>query len=196
MSRFEVVKIFGTRGTRTRDLPHQNHVVLTPLLSFNFEWEELALLDWTKKEKRPFWMINFSCILHMRRKIIKLLSTQEKLYPTAIPGLGLNPHHPNPKQRLQFQLNNDQTLRGKADLIIWHDIVSNTISRHPNPRNDPRKDYPAAHSEELCFILRSFKPRIHAILHCQRHGATSTYHKLLETGIQIIDVWQKTDIPS
>ena len=110
---------------------------------------------------------------------------------TAIPGLGLNPHHPNPKQRLQFLLNNDETLRGKSDLIIWHDIISNTISRHPNPRNDPSKDYPAAETEELCSILRSFEPRIRAILHCQRHRAKIIYHKLLETSIHIIDLDKK-----
>ena len=62
---------------------------------------------------------------------------------TTIPGLGLNRHHPNSKQRLQSLLNSDQPLRAKSDLIIWHDIINNTISRHLNPRNDPRKEYPA-----------------------------------------------------
>ena len=72
----------------------------------------------------------------------------------AIPGLELNPHHPNPKQRLQFLLNNDK---------------NNTISQYTNPRNDPTEDYPAADPKQLCSVRRSFKPRIPAILHCQRH---------------------------
>ena len=103
----EILKIFGTTGTRTRtyrfrtmlsyplchgnhwnaisnkcqwnhkhiwhdrdsnpDLLFENPVVLTPLLSFIFE--EVGNFELKKKLKRPYWMNNFCCILHMRRKI-------------------------------------------------------------------------------------------------------------------------------
>ena len=134
-------------------------------------------------------IIAASCLSSIAEKAVKEnnhLSGQL----TAIPGLGLNPYHPNPKQR-QFLLHNDETLRSKSELIIWHDVISNTISRHPNPRNDPRKEYPPADPKELCSILRSFKSRTRAILYCQRHTTTNIYHKLVETGIQIIDVDKK-----
>ena len=70
----EIVKISDTGEIRTWTyrfrtyVPLQNVVVLTPLLTFIFVWKELAILDW-KKENRPYWMNNFSCILHMRQKV-------------------------------------------------------------------------------------------------------------------------------
>ena len=53
VSRFEIVKIFGAIGTPTRDLPLQNHVVLTPLLSFFLSKKSWQF--WTaRKEKGPY----------------------------------------------------------------------------------------------------------------------------------------------
>ena len=73
----EIMKNFGTTETRTRTY------CLRTLLS----WTHCCHLFlnkknrqfWTEK-KRPNWMNNFSCLLHMRRKIINSKENYEKVF--------------------------------------------------------------------------------------------------------------------
>ena len=51
---------------------------------------------------------------------------KEKTY--TIPGLSLNPNTKNPKKVVQNLLSKD--LKDKKDIVIWHDVLNNSISKH------------------------------------------------------------------
>ena len=53
----EIIKIFGTTEIRAQDQLLDNLVVITLLLSFIFEWKELAILVWKKKNDPTEWII-------------------------------------------------------------------------------------------------------------------------------------------
>ena len=51
---------------------------------------------------------------------------EEKIF--SIPGLSLNPKTKNPRKIVQNLLSKD--LKEKNDVVIWHDVLNNSISRH------------------------------------------------------------------
>ena len=46
----------------------------------------------------------------------------------SIPGLGLNKNTKNPKKIVQNLLDNDH--KDKENIVIWHDVLNNSLSRH------------------------------------------------------------------
>ena len=51
---------------------------------------------------------------------------KEKIF--SIPGLSLNPNTKNPQKIVQNLLSKD--LAEKTDIIIWHDVLNKSISKH------------------------------------------------------------------
>ena len=51
---------------------------------------------------------------------------EEKIF--SIPGLSLNPNTKNPQKIVQNLLSKD--LAEKTDIVIWHDVLNNSISKH------------------------------------------------------------------
>ena len=69
----ESVKLFGRAMTRTPNLLLENLVVLRLPLLFIIEIKRLGNIVQIKLgEKRSYWMNNFSCIFHIRRKIMRV----------------------------------------------------------------------------------------------------------------------------
>ena len=63
-------------------------------------------------------------------------------------------------------------LRGRRDIVIWHGVISNTVS-----------------AEDLSLILAEFKDRIAAILYLQRTSERiNIVRKLFKSKILILDV--------
>ena len=46
----------------------------------------------------------------------------------TIPGLSLNPNTNNPRKIVQNLLSKD--LNDKKDIVLWHDVLKNSIPRH------------------------------------------------------------------
>ena len=51
---------------------------------------------------------------------------KKKIYST--PGLSFNPITKNPRKIVQNLLSKD--LKDKNNIVIWHDVINNSISRH------------------------------------------------------------------
>ena len=83
---------------------------------------------------------------------------------------------------LQNLLTGRGILARKCEVIIWHDIINNSISKHRS------NNYRAISVEKLLQILRDFKHRIEAVVYCRREGAPDTFRKLFESKIIILDV--------
>ena len=63
---------------------------------------------------------------------LETLSTEEKTrYDDkifSIPGLSLNKNTKNPRKIVQNLFSKD--LKEKNNIVIWHDVLNNSISRH------------------------------------------------------------------
>ena len=98
----------------------------------------------------------------------------------AIRGLSLNPKSISPLKILQNLLKKG-FLESKK-IIIWHDVVSNSISKHRSNRDNP------CEIDKLLEILTGPKQNIEAFLYCRRFGSPNLFQQLKETGILILDV--------
>ena len=64
-------------------------------------------------------------------------------------------------------------------MVVWHDVVNNTISSHKT------NNYRPAGVEELTNYLKSKKQQILAIVYCRREGTPELFSQLLDTGVLI-----------
>lgn len=100
---------------------------------------------------------------------------------TAIPGLNLNPYAYDQRKNLQYLISNSKWLGRRRDLVIWHDTINNTLTKHKSNRKPLTP-------ERLCSYLKGNSFRFKAIIYCQREGAPDILQDLLKTGILIIQV--------
>ena len=98
----------------------------------------------------------------------------------AIRGLSLNPKSVCPLKILQKQMK--KGFLESRKIIFWHDVVSNSISKHRTNRDNP------CEIDKLLEILTALKQNIEAILYCRRLGSPNLFQQLKETGILILDV--------
>ena len=101
----------------------------------------------------------------------------DKIY--TIPGLSLNPLTKNPKKIVQNLLSKD--LKDKNNIIIWHDVLNNSISRH-NSNN-----FCALSVSEMIEILKSIQKKLSALVYCHRFRTPEIFESLktLETDLDI-----------
>ena len=97
----------------------------------------------------------------------------EKIF--SIPGLSLNPNTKNPKKIVQNLLSKD--LAEKSDIIIWHDVRNNSISKHES------KNYRALTIPQLLEILKSIENKLRALVYCHRFRTPNIYQTLKEIEI-------------
>ena len=96
----------------------------------------------------------------------------------AIPGLSFNHNAVNVRKTCQYQL--DRYLLNRTDIVIWHDAVNNSISRHRS------NNFNALTPNQLKKILLNYKRNIYAIVYCKRVGTEDIYSKLKESDILVI----------
>ena len=65
--------------------------------------------------------------------------------------------------------------------IIWHDVISNTISKHSSNSDIP------CEIDKLLEILTGLKTNFEAILYCRRLGSPNLFQQPKDTGILILD---------
>ena len=98
----------------------------------------------------------------------------------AIPGLSFNHNAVNVRKTCQYQL--DHYLLNRTDIVIWHDAVNNSISRHRS------NNFNALTPNQLKKILLKYIRNIYAIVYCKRVGTEDIYSKLKESGILVINI--------
>ena len=98
----------------------------------------------------------------------------------AIPGLSFNHNAVNVRKTCQYQL--DHYLLNRTDIVIWHDAVNNSISRHRS------NNLNALTPNQLKKVLLNYKRNIYAIVYCKRVGTEDIYSKLKESGILVINI--------
>ena len=126
-------------------------------------------------------MFHIVAAISLFHSINTLKTCEKKRYEslvTAIPGLSLNNNLLNQRKNLQ-KLLEDSPLKEKK-VVLWHDVVNNTISSHRT------NNYRPASVEELTNYLKSKKQQILAFVYCRKEGTPDIFSQLLGTGVLII----------
>ena len=99
----------------------------------------------------------------------------------ATPGLSFNPNARNYLKNLDNLLSTG-CLRHRADIVIWHDLINNTLSSHRS------NNYNACSVQQLLHILARHRHRIAAIVYIQREKTTYVFRQMCSSGILILPV--------
>ena len=114
---------------------------------------------------------------------------QRRRHLTALPGLHVMQssakfRHKTLQRQLRlvqrFQSNNTQPCRPK--IIIWHDLINNSLTPHSCNLNNPLS--PTASIQELLALLCDFA----AIVYCQRKGSPDVFQLLRQSFLVISPV--------
>ena len=102
---------------------------------------------------------------------------------TALPGLHLNHLSAKfPHKTLQYQLHYLQRLHhtttqppSRLKVIIWHDVINNSLSPHSSNYHHPLSP------QALLHTLSALPCDIVAIVYCQRNGSPDVFHLLQQS---------------
>ena len=98
----------------------------------------------------------------------------------SLGGLSLNPNSRNHFKNLGFLLDKGSP-KQKNDIVLWHDVINNTITSHKSNDNCPLA------LEELLKFLKKHCRRFSAIIYCRRLGTPNIFEELKTLNITIID---------
>ena len=125
-------------------------------------------------------MIKIVAASSLSRSIAKLdESEQHKLADSvhSLPGLNLDPKTAN----YCYDYLTSTQLR-KRNLILWHDLLNNTITSHPKNNNIPQT------VDQLIATLKTI-PNLFCVVTCQRVGAPYIFDDLVKAlDCYVIDV--------
>ena len=102
----------------------------------------------------------------------------------SVPGLSFNDKAINRHKILQNLLTRG-SLSKVNNIIIWHDVINNSISPHRS------NNYQPSSIDQLIENLLLFKDRIKAIVYCRRLGTGDIKRRLFSSQIIIIDAVRK-----
>ena len=115
----------------------------------------------------------FKCITYQRRRALFGRSY-------SIGGLSFNRNARNQLEIFQNLLEGRCVLDRKSKIVIWHDVISNTITKHRSNNNT------ASSVEDLLETLRKYRDRIEAIVYTRREGTIDISAELLKTQITVL----------
>ena len=124
-----------------------------------------------------------SSLYHSLEQLIN--PEKEQLLPKnlAIPGLSLSPNTTNLQKNLASLLCRTP-LAEKRRVVVWHDIINNSINSHNSHRTN---NFRACTAEALTEILKTLT-NISAIVYCQRNGTPDIRNQLISSGILVIPI--------
>ena len=82
----------------------------------------------------------------------------------------MNPNTKNPRKIVQNLLAKD--LKEKKDMVIWHDVLNNSISRHDS------NNLQALTVPQLIDVLKGLQNKVSALVYCQRSRTPYSFDAL------------------
>ena len=76
----------------------------------------------------------------------------------------------------------EKDFKNENDLIIWHDVINNTICKHKS------NFYRALSDPTLIEVLIPYQNRIRALVYCQRDRTPDIVAKLQKTNILVLSI--------
>ena len=126
------------------------------------------------------FIVAASSLHHAIQTLPKNSRKRLNTYVLAIPGATLQTFVRNRNKSLSFLL--QYPLRKTENIILWHDIINNTISQHKS------NFYKLCSPQELIGSVLKLKHRLSAIIYCQRIGTPNVLQQLPSTGVLVIDL--------
>ena len=103
---------------------------------------------------------------------------------TSVPGFSFNRKSKNWFKNARNLLKKGH-LSKRKDLVVWHDLINNTISRHMS------NNYQPCSVPELTSFLRTNKDRFSAIVYCRRIGTEDIFQELLKSEVLVLSVTKR-----
>ena len=100
---------------------------------------------------------------------------------TSVPGLSFNRNSKDWVKNARNLLQKGH-LSKRKDLVVWHDMINNTISHHISNNYQPRSVL------ELTPFLRTNRDRFSAIVYRQRIGTEDIFEELLKSEVLALSV--------
>ena len=97
-----------------------------------------------------------SSLHHVIKTLPQALQDHYKKRIYALPGLSFNPNAVKVRKTAQYQLN--QFFRENKRLVMWHDVVNNSLSRHRSNNNKPLTP------SQVIAVLEKYQERIEALV--------------------------------
>ena len=106
------------------------------------------------------FILGASSLDHALRKLSA--ASQKRVKETCFTKPGFNFNARDPQKITQFNLHH--FLSNRKDLVIWHDTINNSTSKHRSNNNRNLS------TEQHKSLLSRFKEDITAIVYCRRNG--------------------------
>ena len=111
-----------------------------------------------------------SSLHHAIKTLPQALQDHYKKGIYALLGLSFSPNAVKERRTAQFQLSH--FFRDKKRLVIWHDMMNNSLSRHRSNNNKPLT------TSQLIAVLEECQERIEVMVYCPREGTPNIYNQL------------------
>ena len=99
-------------------------------------------------------------------------------FVTAVSSLSLNPNTSAKRPLISLShLLERGYLRQKTNLVIWHDVINNSLTKHKS------NSYTGLKGSQFASISLTYKEQIAAIVYCQRFGAAEETTSAEKTAI-------------
>ena len=121
-----------------------------------------------------------SSLHHAIKTLPQALQDHCKKRIYALPGLSFNPNAVKVRKTAQFQLS--LFFRDKKRLVIWHDVVNNSLSRHRSNNNKPLTP------SQLIAVHEEYQERNEAIVYCPREETPDIYDQLKRSTLFTIHI--------
>ena len=92
----------------------------------------------------------------------------------------INNNAKNPHKIVQNLIEKD--FKDENELIIWHDVINNSICKHKSNYNR------ALSVIDLVNILKSYQNRIRALVYCQRNRTPDIFLQLKEANFLVLNI--------
>ena len=125
------------------------------------------------------FILGASSLHHSLQKWSQVTNRQLFENIIAVPGLNL---HPGSKAKLKVVQNRLVEIPVGETIILWHDVINNSITKHPSDSRQP------LNADELITVLQKIRVFINGIVYCQKKGAANVFEKLCSTGIPTLHI--------
>ena len=116
--------------------------------------------------------------------VLRILSapSQKRVKETCFtkPGFSFNFNARDSQKTIQYYLHH--FLSNRKDLVIWHDAINNSISKHRSNNNR------SLSTKQLKSLLFRYKEKITAIVYCRRNSTDNIEKELKKRSILLLNI--------
>ena len=120
-------------------------------------------------------IVGAGCVSKVNRAIPHRVKKEQNFLGNdyGAPSLSLNPNVKNLSLNLQ-NLFDKKPLRNRNNIVLWHDVINNSITPHKSKNNHPLT------IKQLLEVLKTYQQKLSAIVYNQRFGTPDLFETLCQ----------------